>query len=220
VTLLVGVGIALITTAAAGLATRDIGISLTSGGITGLLFIFAQSVMAQAGKRGRLMLRLASSQDLHRNRLRGRRLSRIALIGKNLAVADFSGADLRDSRLVGSDLTWSSLRGANLTGSVLTHAKLDETDHRGTRLKNIDLRNVNFQNARLSGAHFDIADLSGATLSSAILSGVRLGRTCYDDQTNWLTGFEPPPPDEAVRHIHKGRPDWRALWANHGVTRS
>ena len=51
VALLVGVGISLIATAAAGPAARDIGVSLASGGITGLVFIFAQSVMAQADER-------------------------------------------------------------------------------------------------------------------------------------------------------------------------
>jgi len=217
---LVGVGVLLIVTAAVGEAARDIGVSLTSGGITGLVFIFAQSVMAQADERGRLLLRLSSSQDLTGIDLRGRRLPRIALIGKRMAVSDLSGAELRGSRLVGSDLTWSSLRGADLTGSVLTHATLDETDLREAKLRSVDLRNVSFQNARLAGAHMDVADLSGAMLSSAILDGVRLGLIWYDDQTSWPAGFEPPAPDDSVRLIHKGRPNWRDFWVSHGITRN
>jgi uncharacterized protein YjbI with pentapeptide repeats len=213
---LVGVGIGLMTTAEPGQASRDIGVSLASGGVTGLVFIFAQSVMSQAEEHHRLLLRLSSSRDLTGTDLRDRYLARVALIGKKMAVADFSNAVLRASRLVGTDLTWSSFRDADLTGSILTNAKLDETDLRKSQLRHIDLRNVSLRNARLSGAILDYADLSGADLGQAILDGVHIGRIWYDEQTKWPPGFDPPTPDKGVNEIHRGRPDWLGFWAEYG----
>jgi hypothetical protein len=216
VVLLVAVGIALIATAAAGQAARDIGVSLTGGGVIGLVFIFVQSVMTKAEDKDRLLLRLSASQDLTGIDLRGRDLARVALIGKRMTVADLSGTVLRSSKLIGTDLTWSNVRGADLTGAILVHARLDETDLRDGRLVDVDLRNVSFRNARLAGAVVDLADLSGARLDEAILDGVNVGRVWYDDQTTWPSGFEPPTPHAAVVQMHRDRPDWREYWAQLG----
>jgi hypothetical protein len=88
-------GLVLIGVSAAGGAPRDIGISLSGGGVTGFIFILAQSILARQDASEQLLLQLSLNQDLTGITIRGRRLEQLIVIGKRLVLADMSSCSLR-----------------------------------------------------------------------------------------------------------------------------
>jgi uncharacterized protein YjbI with pentapeptide repeats len=216
VVLLISAGLAL--TAASGPtdAAGNIGVAMTAGGITGLVFVLAESVLARRDAYERLLLQLSLSEDLRAVNLKGKRIDDLALVGKSLAVADLSRARLRRARLVGADLRWSSMAETDLEGAVLVHATLDDVDLRYSSLCRVNMKSASLQRANFEGARLDLADLSGANLEGAQLEGAVLRRIAWDSETIWPSGFTPPPSDPAVPELFSGGPDWDDYWARFG----
>jgi hypothetical protein len=216
VLVLVASGIVFMVLSPASTAFREIGIALTTGGVTGFVFLVVQSVVAEAGERDRLLLHLSTTQDLTGVNLHGRSLDGLNLVGKTMPVAELSDAVLRNARFVGADLRWATLRRSDLRGSTFAYANLNDTNLRGARLEGADLRGATFRNAGLDGAVLDAADLAGADLRQAELEGCIFRRVYYDSATRWPPGYTLPPCDESVTDIHRNKPDWHDYWVKIG----
>ena len=134
VVVLVGSGIAFVALFPAATAFREIGIALTTGGVTGFVFLVVQSVVAEAGERERLLLHLSTTQDLTGVDLHGWSLEGLNLVGKKMPAADLSDAVLRNARFVGADFRWATLRRSDLRGSTFAYANLSDTNLREARL--------------------------------------------------------------------------------------
>ena len=216
VLVLVASGIVFIVLSPASTAFREIGIALTTGGVTGFVFLVVQSVVAKADERERLLLHLSTSQDLTGVNLHGRSLEGLNLVGKALPVAELSDAVFRNARFVGADLRWATLRRSDLRGSTFAYANLDDTNLREARLEGVNLRGATFRNAGMDGAVLDAADLAGADLRHADLEGCIFRRVYYDNATAWPRGYTPPPCDVSVTDIHRNKPDWHDYWVKIG----
>ena len=213
---LVTSGLIFIVVSAASTALRDVGVALTTGGVTGFVFLVVQSVVAGADERDRLLLHLSTTQDLTGVNLHGRSLDGLNLVGKTMPVAELSDAVLRNARFVGADLRWATLQRSDLRGSTFAYANLNDTNLRGARLEGVDLRGVTFRNAGMDGAVLDVADLAGADLRQAELEGCIFRRVHYNSATGWPPGYTPPPCDLSVTDIHRNKPDWHDYWVKMG----
>jgi uncharacterized protein YjbI with pentapeptide repeats len=130
-----------------------------------------------------------------------------SLLGVDMDLAFVTHADLRGATLTEAHLRGSQLlrvraedaifRNALLTDAELYEAALTGADLRGANLRRAGLeravlRGADLSQANLAGASLIGADLRGANLSRATLQHARFGRTLYDADTAWPSGFQPP----------------------------
>lgn len=96
--------------------------------------------------------------------------------------AKFDHADLREARMLGIEVLNGRFAQADLSGASLVGANL-----RGASFLNADLKGAYLTEADLSRADLRMADLTDANLEYAILAEI-----CWDSETKWPSGIEPP----------------------------
>lgn len=102
----------------------------------------------------------------------------------------FLGAVLLHNNFTSCRISKSNFYYTDLKGSQFQNAEIENT-----QMVRAILRGCDFQNASLVGVNLKGACLCGATFtgSHAELANVQLEDICYNDDTVWPNGFEPPP---------------------------
>lgn len=127
---------------------------------------------------------LADCADLTGADLRNASLDATNLGGALLLAADLSGAELRFASFASATLI-----GAHLDGANLEHADFTDADLNSVRLQGAALEGTVFTDAKLWLMNLRGVDLSLVVgLEKADFGGM----TCYDENTRWPDGFEPP----------------------------
>jgi uncharacterized protein YjbI with pentapeptide repeats len=126
--------------------------------------------------------------------LRGQNLSGLKLSGADFRAARLDGTDLFDTDLSGAYLRGAHLRGAQMGNANLTGSQLPKADLRGADLSGARLVMAVLAGARMSGANISDATFYGANLSGTGLTLSQIRTACYDRETRWGGGFEPPEP--------------------------
>jgi uncharacterized protein YjbI with pentapeptide repeats len=98
--------------------------------------------------------------------------------------ADFVGADLSHANLTGADLTGAFLSHANLSGANLALVRFT-----GASLLDVDLRGAIFTDE--ATPYITVKD----RFLDADLTDADLSQVCWNEDTRWPEGFEPPRPD-------------------------
>lgn len=154
-------------------------------------------------------LRFVRELSLDPDSTRGRLPFRsIDLTGMNLSLlslpdADFSGALLDDAVFEGADLSGGLFAGASLRGADLRDVKLfgalfDAATFDGASLEHATVTNGTLVGSSFQGTDFTDVYLWKVNVDGADFRGARnLAKAqrldvCYDVDTKWPPGFEPP----------------------------
>lgn len=111
----------------------------------------------------------------------------------NIEDCLFIGAILHDSNFTDSTIAKCNFYRADLSNSQFIGAEIENCQMIGARLRNSEFRNaslvaVNFRGACLCGVKF-VGDVE---FTDAELHNVHLEDICYNDDTVWPVGIEPP----------------------------
>jgi uncharacterized protein YjbI with pentapeptide repeats len=115
-------------------------------------------------------------------------------------TVDFEESDLSDSRI--TDMKFYTVAGPGFTEPLPSDDGEAVLNLRRADLKHADIRGLDLSHANLEGA-----DLSGAQIDApAKIVGVH-----YDSETQWPTGYHPPPSRAIPARIEAGE-DEMSLW--------
>ncbi|UZX04015.1 pentapeptide repeat-containing protein [Arthrobacter sp. CDRTa11] len=129
--------------------------------------------------------------------LAGQNLSGLELQNSDLINSDLSGADLQATSLQGSILSGADMSRTKLEAAGLERASLVTTDLRSAQARGSDLTDAVMWGADVSGANFVLAAMNGTDfrvsgIESAELINSDGESVCYDENTKWPEGYQPP----------------------------
>ena len=150
-------------------------------------------------------------QNLAELDMSGANLRHASLVGVELGGADLSGADLAGTTLIRANASNTNFSSADFNcrpwrrEHQLCNTRLTGIIAFGANFNDADLTEVNmvhawftaattFRGATLRDANLSGARLYGVDLSSTDLRGADIEGACYNSETIWPDGFDPPPP--------------------------